>query len=80
MKDSIFIFSTLLDNSQTEQNWVQYFPFDHLYKPLYISKTHKPRKPILISRNSSSITFKLPPYSPLLSEMEANKNPKKNDI
>ncbi|EAR94374.2 hypothetical protein TTHERM_00049190 (macronuclear) [Tetrahymena thermophila SB210] len=80
IKDSIYIFSTLLDNYQTNQNWSKYFPFDHLYKSLYIQKSNKPRKPILICRNSTSITFKLPPFAPQLTEMEANKNPKKLDI
>ena len=36
-----------------------------------------PRKPILISRNSESVTFKLPPFKPKLLDMIAIEQNKK---
>ncbi len=54
-----------------------FFPYDHLYKSRFIHPSKKPRTPILVSRNSSSITFKIPPYNPLLSEATVRDDPNK---
>ncbi|EGR33042.1 hypothetical protein IMG5_062970 [Ichthyophthirius multifiliis] len=80
IKDAIFVFSSLLNNIQTEQNSQQFFPFSYLYNSQFIEKSKKPRCPILINRNSSQIVLKLPPFVPLLSDFDINKNPKKFDI
>lgn len=47
------------------------FPYTMLYNPQYIKSTQVPRKPILISRNSEQVTFKLPPFKPKLLDMIA---------
>ena len=57
-----------------------FFPYDHLYKPRFINPSKKPRTPILVSRNSTSVTFKLPPYKPLLSENTIRDDPNKSVI
>ncbi len=72
VEDSIYVLSTLLDNKETQSNSQNFFPFDHLYKQKFIPQTKIPRKPILISRNSASITLKLPPYQPIIKEDELN--------
>jgi hypothetical protein len=39
-----------------------------------------PRTPILIARDSSSITLKLPPFQPVLSEQALTQDPNKDII
>lgn len=79
IKDSIYVISTLLDNeikpSIHDSN--KYFPFNDLYNKDYIRKSKFPRKPIMVSRNSHSITFKLPPFFPEIDENTCLKNPNK---
>ena len=49
-----------------------------LYNPEYIPETQVPRKPILISRTSTSVTFKLPPFKPHLIDVGHIDPAKKN--
>ena len=80
VEDAIYILSTLLDNKETRQNSMNFFPFDHLYKARFVNPQKKPRKPVLISRNSQSISFKFPPFKPLLSESTLRDDPHKEKI
>ena len=61
--------STLLDDIlQGPKYSHSVFPFSYLYNPQYIIESIAPRKPILISKNSNSITLKLPPFNPKLEQ------------
>ncbi|CAD8200548.1 unnamed protein product [Paramecium pentaurelia] len=77
INDAIFVMSTLCDNIDTQSTSNNVFPYNMLYNPQYIKSTQVPRKPILISRNSESVTFKLPPFKPKLLDMIAIDQAKK---
>lgn len=79
-KDAIYVFSTLLDNKETERSAHFFQPFENLYKPKYIPKSQVPRKPVLIARNSNSITMKLPPYFPMIDNQKALQDPNREKI
>ncbi len=66
VNNAIFIFSGLWDNKikQTE-NSQKIYPFKDLYTNVWQVETQIPDAPILISKNSTSIHLKLPPYVPL---------------
>ena len=65
--------STLLDDIHISKSSSQFFPFSHLYIPEFIIETEIPRKPILISRSSKAISFKLPPFNPKILENNPDK-------
>jgi hypothetical protein len=68
VKNSVFVFSTLLDDRNSEKFSGQFYPFNEIYNPKYISEQIFPGEPVLIARSSSSITLKFPPYTPQISE------------
>ena len=79
--DSVFVFSTLLDDILKGPKYSHsFFPFSYLYNPQYITETISPRKPVLISKNSNSITVKLPPFTPKLLDQTPYIEPEKKVI
>ena len=80
IRDAVYTCSTLLDNKIIDQKSWQFPPFDKLYVQEYIVETEQPRTPIYISRTSTSITLKLPPFNPLVNEMDQLSDPGCKDI
>jgi hypothetical protein len=63
--NAIFIFSGLWDNKIVEKEGSQNLaPFSHLYTSVWQKETEEPEPPILMSKNSTSIHLKLPPFVP----------------
>lgn len=42
IENAIFLFSTLLDDRNSEKAAENFYPFDHLYKPDYIKQSETP--------------------------------------
>jgi hypothetical protein len=51
-----------------------------LYNKIYVPKSQKPRQPIVVSRTSTSITLKMPPFRPLLSDTALTRDPQKENL
>ena len=66
-QNSIFVISTLLDNELTQTYSHSYFPFSLIYQNEFITESITPVTPILISRSSTAVTLKLPPYKAKIS-------------
>jgi hypothetical protein len=65
VEHAIFIFSGLWDSKiQEDENSERIYPFKDLYNSLWQTETDVPPPPILISKNSTSIHLKLPPFIP----------------
>jgi len=75
VENAVFLFSTLLDDKNAEKASTDYYPFNFIYNTDYIKPSEAPRKPILISRSTSSITLKLPPFEPIIPETLLLANP-----
>ncbi len=73
--NAVFLFSTLLNDSNAEKHSDDFYPFNYLYNSDYIQPTEAPIKPILISRTTNSITLKLPPFEPIIPETMLLANP-----
>jgi hypothetical protein len=80
IKNSIYVLSTRLENIFQPVFSNDYYPFSYLYNPDYIKAELAPPKPVLISRNSNSITLKLPPFNPIIDNMVALEDPNKKII
>jgi hypothetical protein len=80
MKNSIYVLSTRLENIFQPVFSNDYYPFSFLYNSDYIKAELAPPKPILISRNSNSITLKLPPFYPKIENLVALEDPNKQII
>ena len=86
IKDSHYVLSTLLNDLKKNQRAEQFYPFNYLYNPDYIPESdvnklfyllsfiQQPRTPVLISRNSSSITLKMIPFNPKVDEWNLLEN------
>lgn len=75
IQNSVFLFSTLLDDGNAEKTSTDYYPFNYIYNSDYIKPSEMPQKPVLISRSTSSITLKLPPFEPIIPESQLLANP-----
>ena len=65
VENAIFIFSGLWDNKIAEdQTSEKISPFMNLYTSIWQKESETPDSPILITKNSSSIHLKLPPFIP----------------
>jgi hypothetical protein len=65
IENAIFIFSGLWDSKiHEDENSEKIYPFKDLYTNIWQPETEVPEPPILISKNSTSIHLKLPPYVP----------------
>lgn len=63
--NAIFIFSGLWDNKIVEkENSEKISPFLNLYSDAWQKETDSPEPPILITKNSTSVHLKLPPFIP----------------
>lgn len=78
--NSVFLFSTLLDDISINKKAHDFYPFNYLYDKDYIQETKIPPKPILISKTSGSITMKLPPFNPLIPPLQLLENENLNKV
>lgn len=63
--NAIFIFSGLWDSSiHEDHNSEKIHPFKDLYTNIWQQETEVPEPPILVSKNSTTVHLKLPPFLP----------------
>lgn len=66
ISNSIFIMSTLWENEiNSTSNSSGVSPFKELYDGTWPCQMQVPSEPIIISKNSNSISMKIPPFFPL---------------
>jgi golgin subfamily B member 1 len=70
-----YVLSTLIDDIASDQKSTRVFPFREIYNKHYIEPRVVPKKPILISRSSTSVTLKMPGFHPKVSDYELEQDP-----
>lgn len=74
------ILSTLYEDRLERVNADKIHPFSAMIKQDYIEKSKMPRTPVLLSKTSCSMVFKLPHFRPKIPEEILIRNPKKGII
>ena len=64
--NSIYLISTIYDKGIGKPSSIQVYPFNEVYSNDWIEETTVPIPPILLSKTSTTITMKLPPFVPLV--------------
>ena len=80
VQNSPEIFSTLFEDKLARTNSDKVHPFSAMIKENYIEKTTAPRTPILVSKTSNSMVFKLPCFRPKIPEEILLEDPKRGII